>query len=70
MRAKVCQSRKSRHSIMNHSGFGNLTITKHGVTVNVPRSYLFNDGRIKKSGLKLIDKTIAKYLAQQEKEVC
>lgn len=70
MRAKVCQSRKSRHSIMNHSGFGDLTITKHGVTVSVPRSYLFNDGRIKKSGLKLIDKTIAKYLAQQEKEVC
>lgn len=70
MRAKVCQSRKSRHSIMNHSGFGDLAITKHGVTVSVPRSYLFNDGRIKKSGLKLIDKTIAKYLAQQEKEVC
>lgn len=70
MRAKVCQSRKSTVSIMNHGGFGDLTITKHGVTVLVPRSYLFEDGRIKKYALKIIDKTIANHLAQLNKEVC
>lgn len=71
MRAKVCQSRKSKHSIMNHSGFGRLTVTKHGVTIEVPKEYLFEDGRIKKYAMKLIDKQINSIiLAELHKEVC
>lgn len=69
MRAKVCQSRKSTVTIMNHGGFGDLTITKYGVTVSVPKNYLFSDGRIKKYAQKLIDKTIDKYLMESEREV-
>lgn len=68
MKAKVCYSRKSTASIMNHGGFGDLTVTKHGVTVFVPRSYLFGDGRIKKYAQKMIDKTIDKYLMEMESE--
>lgn len=70
MRAKVCQSRKSKHSIMNHGGFGKLTVTRHGVTVEVPAEYLFEDGRIKKYAIVLIDKQIERELQLLEKEVC
>lgn len=48
MRAKVCQSRKSTHSIMNNEGFGMLFITRNNVTVAVPEDWLFADGTIKK----------------------
>lgn len=69
MRAKVCQSRKGTHSIMSHVGFGKLTITKHGVTIEVPPEYLFEDGRIKKYAQKLIDKQIQRELSLLVKEV-
>lgn len=70
MKVKVCQSRKSTHSIMSHIGFGKLTIIKHGVTIEVPPEYLFEDGRIKKYAQKLIDKEINLRLIESEKEAC
>lgn len=43
-------TRKGRDmsSILKGQGFGNLKITRNGVTVEVPSNWLFKDGRIKK----------------------
>lgn len=44
----ICPSRKSTHSIMNHSGFGELKVIKNGKTVIVPAHYISKCGTIKK----------------------
>lgn len=57
---KICQSRKSTHSIMAHEGFGLLTIKKGNVVIHVPEEWLFNDGRIKKYALDKVNQMFAK----------
>lgn len=58
--SKICQSRKSTHSIMNHGGFGLLTITRDGVTISIPEEWLFEDGRIKKYAIKKVEQMFKK----------
>lgn len=65
---KINQSRKSTHSIMAHSGFGVLTITREGTSILVPKSWLFNDGRIKKFAVKNIDMMFKNAKAAKEME--
>lgn len=57
---KINQSRKSTHTIMAHPGFGMLTITRNGVTIQVPEEWLFNDGRIKKYAIAKVNQMFAK----------
>lgn len=66
--ANICKSRKSTTSIMNHGGYGALYVTKDGVRVEVPKNLLFEDGRIKKIGLKYINNKIkeANKMAKEE----
>jgi hypothetical protein len=46
---KVSASRKSTHSVMAHSGFGDLTIhTPEGVTLNIPQEQITAEGNIKR----------------------
>lgn len=58
--SKICQSRKSTHSIMAHPGFGMLTIQKGATVIHVPEEWLFNDGRIKKYALAKVNAMFAK----------
>ena len=55
---KVSKSRKNMHSVMNHIGFGRLTVTMEGITVEVPSEWLFNDGGLKKYAQKAIKRQI------------
>lgn len=64
--SKICKSRKSTHTIMAHSGFGMLTITRDGITIQVPEEWLFNDGSIKKYAIKNIDRMFKKAKAFNE----
>lgn len=61
--SKICQSRKSTHTIMAHPGFGMLTITRNGVTISVPEEWLFSDGRVKKYAIKNIERMFKKAFA-------
>lgn len=57
---RVCQSRKSMHSVMNNTGYGLMTITRNGITVEVPPSYFKKDGNLKKYALEIIEREFSK----------
>lgn len=57
---KICQSRKSTHSIMNNGGtFGHMIIRRGEFAITVPNSFLFSDGRMKKYAIQQINKAFA-----------
>ena len=60
----MVKSRKSVHSIMNHGGFGELVITRRGISLVVPKSFMNLDGSLKKAGITAINKKFAELLKQ------
>ena len=60
----MVKSRKSVHSIMNHGGFGELVITRRGISLVVPKSFINLDGSLKKAGITAINKRFAELLKQ------
>lgn len=59
---KVNKSRKSTHAIMAHGGsFGELSICRDNIRIVVPKHYMFNDGRLKKKYINVIDKAFKKF---------
>lgn len=71
MKARVCQSRKNMHSVMNNGGyFGDMTISRNGLSVNVPSEWLFKDsGRVKKYAEVKVNRMFKKLEKQLEKEI-
>lgn len=61
----MVKSRKSVHSIMNHGGFGELVITRRGISLVVPKSFINLDGSLKKAGITAINKKFADLLNKQ-----
>lgn len=61
----MVKSRKSVHSIMNHGGFGELVITRRGISLVVPKSFMNLDGSLKKAGITAINKKFAELLNKQ-----
>ena len=61
----MVKSRKSVHSIMNHGGFGELVITRRGISLVVPKSFINLDGSLKKAGITAINKKFAELLNKQ-----
>ena len=61
----MVKSRKSVHSIMNHGGFGELVITRRGISLVVPKSFINLDGSLKKAGITAINKKFAELLNNQ-----
>ena len=61
----MVKSRKSVHSIMNHGGFGELVITRRGISLVVPKSFMNLDGSLKKAGIIAINKKFAELLNKQ-----
>lgn len=57
---KICQSRKSTHTIMSHGGFGKLKVIHRGVEIKIPETFMFNDGRLKSYAVKWINKEVQK----------
>lgn len=58
---KVCQSRKSTHSIMGNGGkFSHMVIRRGNFAITVPDSYLFSDGSLKKYAIKTINRIFNK----------
>lgn len=66
MRAKISASRKNMANVMEGARFGELTIKRHGIELQVPKEWLFSDGRIKKYAIKLVDRLFAERLSMQE----
>lgn len=62
----MCPSRKRMTSVMNHGGFGELTMKVNGIDVVVPKNFVFNSGKIKKKYLALIDKLSAGKIGVKE----
>ena len=60
----MVKSRKSVHSIMNHGGFGELVITRRGISLVVPKSFMNLDGSLKKAGITAINKKFAELIKQ------
>ena len=60
----MVKSRKSVHSIMNHGGFGELVITRRGISLVVPKSFMNLDGSLKKAGIIAINKKFADLFKQ------
>ena len=60
----MVKSRKNMHSVMNHVGFGELVITRRGISLVVPKSFINLDGSIKKEGITAINKKFAELLKQ------
>ena len=60
----MVKSRKSVHSIMNHGGFGELVITRRGISLVVPKSFINLDGSLKKAGITAINKKFADLFKQ------
>ena len=60
----MVKSRKSVHSIMNHGGFGELVITRRGISLVVPKSFINLDGSLKKAGITAINKKFAELIKQ------
>lgn len=65
---KINKSRKSTVSVMAHTGFGNVTITRNGVAIDVPTNWMFTTGKIKKCYMQRINNIFAE-IADKEKEV-
>ena len=61
----MVKSRKSVHSIMNHGGFGELVITRRGISLVVPKSFINLDGSLKKAGITAINKKFAELFNKQ-----
>lgn len=61
----MVKSRKSVHSIMNHGGFGELCIIRRGISLIVPKSFINQDGSLKKAGITAINKKFAELLNKQ-----
>ena len=60
----ISKSRKNTNSIMNHQGYGHLTIIlKTGTVIELTAKDLTKDGAIKKSTLRRIN-----YIIQKEQE--
>lgn len=47
-RARAKISRKSTHSVMTNTGFGDLIIKKHGIMIHVPQNCIKVNGTPKK----------------------
>lgn len=60
----MVKSRKNMHSVMNHVGFGELVITRRGISLVVPKSFINLDGSLKKAGIIAINKKFAKLIKQ------
>ena len=60
----MVKNRKSVHSIMNHGGFGELVITRRGISLVVPKSFINLDGSLKKAGITAINKKFADLFKQ------
>ena len=60
----MVKSRKSVHSIMNHGGFGELVITRRGISLVVPKSFINLDGSLNKAGITAINKKFAELIKQ------
>ena len=60
----MVKSRKSVHSIMNHGGFGELVITRRGISLVVPKSFINLDGSLKKAGITAINQKFAELIKQ------
>ena len=65
----MVKSRKSVHSIMNHGGFGELVITRRGISLVVPKSFINLDGSLKKAGITAINKKFAELLNKQASNI-
>ena len=61
----MVKSRKSMYSVMNHIGFGELVITRRGISLVVPKSFMNLDGSLKKAGITAINKKFAELLNKQ-----
>lgn len=61
----MVKSRKSMYSVMNHIGFGELVITRRGISLVVPKSFINLDGSLKKAGITAINKRFAELLNKQ-----
>ena len=61
----MVKSKKSMHSVMNHGGFGELVITRRGISLVVPKSFMNLDGSLKKAGITAINKKFAELLNKQ-----
>lgn len=72
MKAKICQSRKNMHSVMNHTGFGSLVIVHRGVQIFVPNSFMFSDGKLKAYAIKYVNLEIEKIntFMEENKNIC
>ena len=71
MRAKVGASRKNMSNLMNNGGFGQLTIIRNGIRINVPESWIFKKtGKIKSYANYFIDEMFRHEESLLEKEVC
>ena len=60
----MVKSRKSVHSRMKHSGFGELVITRRGISLGVPKAFINRDVSLKKAGITAINKKFAELLKQ------
>lgn len=69
MKAKISASRKNMARVMEGGGFGTLTIQRHGIKLEIPSEWLFEDGRIKKYALENIERMFAERLAVEESMV-
>ena len=65
----MVKSRKSVHSIMNHGGFGELVITRRGISLVVPKSFMNLDGSLKKAGIIAINKKFADLFKQANNNI-
>ena len=61
----MVKSRKSMYSVMNHIGFGELVITRRGISLVVPKSFMNLDGSLKKAGITAINKKFAELFNKQ-----
>lgn len=61
MKNKICKSRKSTYSVMNHTGYGGIILHKDGATMFIPQKYITSKGKIKKYALLEFEKQIKKH---------
>lgn len=58
MSQRISKSRKSTHSIMEHSGFGSVTLIKSGLKFVVPQSCLDSIGNVRRGVANFINGSI------------
>lgn len=66
---RVCKSRKSMHSVMKNTGFGDVQERKGDIVITIPQNLIEQkNGHIKKKALKAINSlTIGDILIASEK---